>query len=81
MVEVVVKILNWHVFLVHDAMQLNPDVTFKGLIAYWTGRQIFIIFAEVFGGTKALFFKMWHIPIPQSHTLLTCLYCLSHHNF
>jgi hypothetical protein len=40
MVEVVVIILNWRVFLVHDAMQLNPDVTFKGLIAYWTGRQI-----------------------------------------
>jgi len=41
-VEVVVIILNWPIFLVHDALQLNPDVMFKGLIAYWTGRQIFM---------------------------------------
>jgi hypothetical protein len=41
-VEVAVIILNWPIFLVHDALQLNPDVMFKGLIAYWTGRQIFM---------------------------------------
>jgi len=41
-VEVVVIILNLHVFLVQDAWQLNPDVMFKGLIAFWIGRQFFI---------------------------------------
>jgi hypothetical protein len=40
-VEVVI-ILNWRVILVQDAWQLNPDVMLKGLIAYWTGRQIFM---------------------------------------
>jgi hypothetical protein len=41
-VDVILIILNWRVFLVQDAWQLNPDVTFKGLIAYWIGRQFFM---------------------------------------
>jgi hypothetical protein len=41
-VEVVVVVLNWYVFLVQDAVQLNPDGTFKGLTSYWMGRQSFV---------------------------------------
>jgi len=57
MVEVVVIILNWSVFLVHDAMQLNPDVTFKGLIAYWTGRQILMYLCWYLGWYQSFVFQ------------------------
>jgi hypothetical protein len=45
--EIVVVIVNWHVFLVQDALQLNPDVTFKEATAYWPQVRVFILKAWV----------------------------------